>query len=62
LGIADVRGWLETLEAGALDEWIAYYHLEPWDRPTVISSAPTHGGAKMMSMKEAADRLNNGGY
>jgi hypothetical protein len=57
LGIFDVRAWLDSMEPGALDEWIAYYQAEPWDRqatwPVAVESKP-----KMKSIADAARELN----
>jgi hypothetical protein len=33
LGISDVRAWLATLPPAALNEWMAYHSIEPWDVP-----------------------------
>jgi cytolysin (calcineurin-like family phosphatase) len=56
-GIADVEGWLATLEPRVIDAWLTFASVEPEAFGAASKSAPKAGGGKT-KWASGADAVN----
>jgi hypothetical protein len=56
-GIADVEGWLATLEPRVIDAWLTFASVEPEAFGTASKSAPK-GGDSRTKWASGADAVN----